>query len=307
MEDEEEYQAGTPIYPREVHVITFYGKPLVVVVLPDGQPAVSIRSLCDNMELERKAQVRRIQRTEVLAPDFRQNVMIDLGTGGGPQPSQVLILRSLSYWLIGIEVKRVREDLREGVLRYQREALDVLYQWAAQRSLSLLAPTSPVVESLPLPTTTAIVQTGPGEAILAPIDDPGPEANHSDKAKYHETMSVWHQLQANQHAQAWRDEVDARVEDQETRLEAKEALTNLIPEILNRLGPARVTKEQQQAIRNMVKRLTELTGVDYQKVYWELAQAFQVPRYDELRESDYSAVEKWFQRRIEAATKKEGR
>lgn len=61
MEDEEEYQSGAEkIIPIEVNTLMFYGKPLVVIRLPDGRPAVSIRSLCENMQLDRKAQVRRI-------------------------------------------------------------------------------------------------------------------------------------------------------------------------------------------------------------------------------------------------------
>ena len=48
------------------------------------------------MQLDRKAQVRRIPRTAPIATDLVQNVIIDLGTGGGPQPSQVLALRSLA-------------------------------------------------------------------------------------------------------------------------------------------------------------------------------------------------------------------
>lgn len=32
----------------------------------------------------------------------------------------------------------------------------------------------------------------------------------------------------------------------------------------------------------MVKRLVELSGIPYQTIYWELAQAFHAPRYDEI-------------------------
>src|SRR5215471_5221477 len=103
MEDTEEYQPGAEqIIPIYVHTLMFYGKPIVAVRLPDERPAVSIRSLCENMQLDRKAQVRRIQRTAPIRSDLIPNVMIDLGTGGSPQPSQVLVLRSLAYWLTGI-------------------------------------------------------------------------------------------------------------------------------------------------------------------------------------------------------------
>ena len=150
---------------------------------------------------------------------------------------------------------------------------------------------------------TAIEQPGQGGVILAPVEEPGPEATHRQKAAYHELMSVWHRHQADLHAQAWRAEVDARVEDQEARLEAREAVVQLIPEILDRLGPEKINGSQQTNIRGMVKRLVEISGIPYQSVYWELAQAFQAPRYDEILASQYPAVCQWFKRRIEAASK----
>ena len=53
------------------------------------------------------------------------------------------------------------------------------------------------------------------------MEEPRPEATHRERATYHELMSVWHRHQADQHAQAWRDEVDARIEEQEFRIEAE--------------------------------------------------------------------------------------
>src|SRR5215469_18746976 len=91
------------------------------------------------MQLERTSQIRRIQRTEAIADDFIPDVLIQ--TEGGPQSVQVLILRSVPYWLTGIDAKRTRPELREEIIRYQKEAVEVLYSWAQ----------SP--RALPLPTT----------------------------------------------------------------------------------------------------------------------------------------------------------
>jgi P22_AR N-terminal domain len=284
MEDEEEYQPGV----EEVHTWLFYGKPLVAVRLSDGRPAVSIRSLCSNMELDRKAQVRRIKRTAPIAGDLVENVVIDLQTGGGPQPSQVLVLRSLAYWLTGIDHKRTRPEMQDEILKYQCEAVDALYMWAGgQRTRALPAPEGPQVIEAPGSSTAIVEQTRADSTILAPIDEPGPGASVRERAAYHERMSVWHRYQADLHAQAWRADVEARIEDQEARLESREAVVQLIPEILDRLGPEKINGEQQTSIRGMVKRLVELSGTPYQTVYWELAQAFHAPRYDEIGASQY--------------------
>ncbi len=304
MEDAEEYQPSTEageIIPVEQRVIMFYERPIIVVRLPDDRPAVVIRSLCDNMQLDRAAQVRRIQRTAPIVDDLIGNVRIE--TDGGFQRVQVLILRSVPYWLTGIDHKRVRSEMQVEVLRYQREAVDVLYSWAQQpRALPAPATEPQVIEAT---TSTTIAET-PGlyGTILTPVDEPGPQASTRERATYHELMSVWHRQQADLHAQAWRMEVEERIKDQESRIEAREAIVQLIPEVLERLGPEKVNNEQQTSIRGMVKRLMDLSGIPYQTIYWELAQAFQAPRYEEIQANQYPAVCEWFKQRIEATKKR---
>jgi P22_AR N-terminal domain len=305
MEDTEEYQPGEQITPMEVRTLIFYGKPLVAVRLPDERPAVSIRSLCENMQLDRKAQVRRIQRTAPIAGDLVQNVMIDLGTGGGPQPSQVLVLRSLSYWLTGIDHKRVRQELQDEILKYQCEAVDTLYQWASQHPRALPAPAKEqqVVEAASTKTAIA-VRESTSSVVLVPIDEPSQEATHSERAAYHELMSVWHRRQADLHAQAWRAEVDTRIEDQESRIEAREAVTDLIPEIIERLGPELISAQQQRQVQVYVDQLSKATGKHSATVHNDLKTAFERPSYRELRADEWPQVVNWFTVQIERAKKK---
>lgn len=307
MEDAEEYQTGEPITPIEVYTLDFYGKPLIAVRLPDGRPAVSIRSICSNMELDRKAQVRRIKRTAPIAGDLVENVVIDLQTGGGPQPSQVLILRSLAYWLTGIDHKRTRPEMQEEVLRYQCEAVDALYQWAAQRPRALPAPAEPpqAIEAAPGDTSTAIAaaQPAPGGAVLAPIDEPSQEATHQERAAYHELMSVWHRHQADLHAQAWRAEVQGQLDSLQGQLEAEKAITDVIPDILAQLGPEKISETQRGQVRGYVKRLHELTGKPYPTIYDDIRLAFGPASYKDLLAADWPQVEAWFKVQIERATR----
>jgi hypothetical protein len=305
MEDAEEYQTGEPITPIEVYTLDFYGKPLIAVRLPDGRPAVSIRSICSNMELDRKAQVRRIKRTAPIAGDLVENVVIDLQTGGGPQPSQVLILRSLAYWLTGIDHKRTRPEMQEEVLRYQCEAVDALYQWAAQRPRALPAPAEPpqAIEAAPGDTSTAIAaaQPAPGGAVLAPIDEPSQEATHQERAAYHELMSVWHRHQADLHAQVWRAEVQGQLDSLQIQLESEKAITDVIPDILARLGPETITTQQERQIQAYVRQLSEASGRHPASIYDELKTAFNCPRYQELRADEWPQVVNWFRVQIDRA------
>ena len=81
MSDEQE-QDSSPLVPIEQQTIMFYGKPLVVVHLPDGRPGIVLRHICDNLQLEPTSQVRRIKRTEAIADDL---VYTQVQTDGGPQ------------------------------------------------------------------------------------------------------------------------------------------------------------------------------------------------------------------------------
>ena len=68
--DEENGQDTQELIPVEQHTLLFYGKPIIVVRLPDGRPAVVLRFLCENMGLEPRAQIRRVRTTEVIAEDL---------------------------------------------------------------------------------------------------------------------------------------------------------------------------------------------------------------------------------------------
>jgi hypothetical protein len=79
------------LIPIEQHTLTFYGKPIIVVRLPDGRPGVVLRFLCENLHIDTNAQVQRIQRSEAMAEDL---VFTRVETPGGAQRMATLVLRS---------------------------------------------------------------------------------------------------------------------------------------------------------------------------------------------------------------------
>src|SRR5947209_1819930 len=88
MNNDYDEEKSLILIPLEQQTLTFYGKLLVVVRLPDGRPAVVLRFLCENLEIDTNAQVRRIRRTEVIADDL---VNVRVETDGGPQNMAALI------------------------------------------------------------------------------------------------------------------------------------------------------------------------------------------------------------------------
>lgn len=109
-----------PLIPRNV---SFYGDDLVAVQHDDGTIYALFARLCENLGLRREAQVRRVQRHTVLREGL---ISLTIQTAGGPQAAQFLRLDLLPLWLSGVQAERVREEIREQLTRYQREAAQAL-------------------------------------------------------------------------------------------------------------------------------------------------------------------------------------
>jgi hypothetical protein len=164
-----------------------------------------------------------------------------------------LILRSTPFWLAGIDAKRVREEIRPDIIRYQREVVDVLYAWA----------------QAPKVAPTALV---PAEQITRPTP-PANDASLTEWREYHRQMVTWLE---------WQDDIERWRSSVESRLEGVEAMTGLIPEILERLGPQTLTPQHQRQVQVYVQQLSKVTGKHSATIYNDLYTAFSVPRYQDI-------------------------
>lgn len=262
------------LIPIEQDTLTFYSKPIVAVRLPDGRPGVVLSSICENLQIDTTAQIKRVRRTEAIADDL---VLVLLETPGGRQRMAVLVLHAVPFWLAGIDPKRVRAEIRAEVLRYQREVVDVLYAWAS------------AYRAIPPPADLV-----PAEPITEPAR-PAPDASLDEWITYHQQMLTV--LEWKRDIEHWRGSV-------ESRLEGVEAMTSLIPEILERLPLPTLTPEHQRLVQYYVKRLHEATGKPYATIHDNLKTAFQVPRYQDIQEAEWDKVENWFKGQLERAKKK---
>lgn len=261
------------IIPIEQQTIIFYDKPLIVVRLPDGRPGVVIRFFCDNLQLDTNGQVQRIRRSEAIADDL---VYALIETDGGSQRMAVLVLHAVPFWLAGIDPKRVREEIRPEILRYQREVVDVLYAWA-QSPKAIAAPAGLV----------------PSEPITEPAR-PAADASVDEWIEYHQQMLA---------VLEWRRDIEHWQESIESRVEGLEAITRLIPEILERLPIETLTPQHQNKVKYYVEQLAAATGKHRGTIYSSLYMAFNVPRYQAIPQSDWGQVENWFKVQLEQKRK----
>ena len=269
VEQEQESQA---LIPTLQDTITFNGKPLVVVRLPDGRPGVVLRWICENLHLAPGPQVLRIKRTEVIADDL---VYVQVQTEGGFQIMPTLVLDSVPYWLATIDTKRVRDtEQRLEILHYQKEAVAALYTWAS--SLKAVATPSNLVPSEPIPQPTR----------------PAPDASVEDWIEYHRQMTAM--LEWRRDVNQWRGGVDKRLESLET----------VTSTILERLGPPTLTPAHQSLVQYYVNQLHEATDKTHASIQSNLRLAFHVPSYKDIPESEWAKVVNWFKVQMERVHKR---
>jgi hypothetical protein len=267
---EEQGQESRALIPIEQQTILFRNRPLVVVRLPDGRPGVVLRWICENLHIDPAAQVARIKRTEIIADDL---VYVQVQTEGGFQTMPTLVLDAAPYWLATIDTKRVKDtEQRLEILHYQKGAVAALFAWASLQK-AVAAPSKLV----------------PSEPIVEPTR-PSPDASPDEWLEYHQQMVVVLQ---------WRRDVEAWRGNTESRLEGLEAITGLIPEILERLPAPTITPAHQNKVKYYVSQLSQVTGQHPATIYSALYTAFDVPRYQELLEAEWEQVERWFKAQLE--------
>ena len=107
---------------NQVQNISFNGQ-TVPVFTQNNQHYVAMKPICENIGLDWKAQYDRIKRHAVLSEGM---VMMTTPSKGGEQQTICLPLDYLNGWLFGVEANRVKPQIRESLLQYQRECFRVL-------------------------------------------------------------------------------------------------------------------------------------------------------------------------------------
>src|SRR5215216_2703946 len=245
-------------------VVSFHGDQLIGVQAEDGTVFAPFNRLCENLGLQRAGQAQRIQRHAVLNDAL---VTLTIETPGGPQPVQCLRIDVLPLWLSGVQASRVKEELREKLIRYQKEAAVVL--WQAFKSQILVEPDDALAPS----TDAELVQ-------LAQIAEMGRAITRMAE----EQLEIRRRLDAAARAfQGIRHDIT----DVQVRLGVLE----------DKLHPAAyITDEYAAEVSNKVKALAELlTGKDasknhYQGIFGELYRRYGVSSYKTIRVEQYAAV-----------------
>jgi ferredoxin-thioredoxin reductase catalytic subunit len=129
------------LQPIEQRTVVFYDDEITAVVTADNEIYIPLRPLCDYLGVGWSGQYERINRDLVLS-EVVMSVRVtrtDIAEGSKqPKTSEMtcLPLDYLNGWLFGINAQRVKESVRDKLVRYQRECYRVLAREFVQTAVT---------------------------------------------------------------------------------------------------------------------------------------------------------------------------
>jgi hypothetical protein len=254
-------KALKPILQKKV--LFYEDKITAVLVEVDGEEHVyvPIRPICDYLGLSYTGQRNRIMRDPVLSENSHRIEIERTVEQGSNQEMVCLALKFLPGWLFGVSVSRIKEDLREKIIRYQRECYDVLWEAFQERRLmpdpgieALLASDAPAAQAYKM--AAAIMKMARQQLMLE-----AELATHANK-----------------------------LDDHESRLESLEI-------VLGDPGH-HITPEQAMQISQAVKAVAHELGKrtrrnEYGGVYGELYRRYEVNSYKHLPKAKFDEALNW--------------
>ncbi len=117
--------ADKALQPIEQKQVIFYEDEITAVKVESGEVFIPIRPICNNLGITLAGQRERINRDPVLS-EAATSVSVTL-----TQQARDMIclpLKFLPGWLFGVNANRVKPEIRERLIRYQRECFEVLWE-----------------------------------------------------------------------------------------------------------------------------------------------------------------------------------
>lgn len=250
------------LIPVEQKVVEFYGDELTVVRIDvEGQTLVYIpvHPICDYLGIDWSSQRQRINRDPVLERELLPCVVVTTTQGQPDQRREMMCLPldMINGWLFGINANRVKAEIRDRLIQYQRECYRVLADAFVNRYVpDDWTQTDP--EAM-----TALQRIRDNALAVAQLAD--------------EQMRIMARLDK---AAIVIGQYGKRITALEQQLSPRDAITD---------------EQAADVSAKVVAIATELTELDpsknhYQGIFRELHRRFRVSSYKNIRQSQYQAV-----------------
>ena len=136
--------------------VEFHGARLITTLI-EGEPHVALRPICEAIGLDWAGQFSRIKRDPVLSSTV--GVMPTVADDGKTREMVAMPVKFLNGWLFGVDANRVKPEVQERLLDYQRECFDALASYW-QKGVALnprqSAQTAMIGQSTGLPTAQLV-------------------------------------------------------------------------------------------------------------------------------------------------------
>jgi len=246
------------VVPVEQKIVEFYEDEITAARLANGEVFVPIRPICDNLGVTLAGQRERINRDPVLSEEVT-SVSVTL-----TQQAREMICLPLKFipgWLFGINANRVKPEIRERLIIYQRECYDVLSEAFQEGRLT----------------------ANPAFTDLLTSDSPAAQAYQMARAMM--------ELARNQLLFEARFEAhDLRLNDYERRLEGVEAT---LGDVDRHVTPDQAS-QISQAVKTVAMKLSKASGRnEYGGVYGELYRKFGITSYKQLPAAKFDEALSW--------------
>ena len=246
------------LVPVEQKIVEFYEDQVTAVRLSSGEVFIPVRPIVEGLGLDWAAQTRRINRDPILS---EEKGVVVMATPGGPQDMLALPLDYLSGFLFGINANRVKEEVRDRLIRYQRECYKVLAEAFSDGRLTAN------------PTFSELLESG------------------SPAAQAYKMARAMMELARNQLLLESRLETHGmRLDEHDRRLEEVEAT----------LGDSgrHVTPDQAMQVSQAVKTVAMKLSIasrrnEYGGVYGELYRKFGITSYKQLPAAKFNEAMRW--------------
>ena len=120
------------ILPTRQETATICGCLATRLWLPNGQTAIVLKSLADQLGLNYDIQLRQIRYDPVIS---RYLVHVSVQTRGGPQITNALLEGILPIWLAEVRQHRLPSENQEEIQKLQQQAADVLCDYFSRIAL----------------------------------------------------------------------------------------------------------------------------------------------------------------------------
>lgn len=252
-------------------LVTLYDDEMLAVQADDSQIYVSINHLCDALGIAPQMQRRRIREHEILGEGYAMGTVL---TQGGEQQAAMLRADLVPLWLVGIQVKSVREEIRPKLKLFIQRAAEILNEAFQEGRLTADSYFDDLLAS-----------------------------SESEAVEAYRMLQAMVKLARNQIL------IESRLVEHDTRLGDYESRLEVVEAVLGDTARS-VTPDQAMQISQAVKAVALELGKrskknEYGSVYGQLYRQFAITSYKQLPASQFEKAMNWltnWYKRITGAT-----